>query len=180
MANPVGVMNGRVSFNSLLSAGIPFSQSPFWLRSLMTFFMSGMFLLLFVSVGCNVSDTTPVSHGGSVRDHVSLVDTLRAQGLKVEPTGPISQPFFPIPGHTLKVNDQKVQVFEFEDSSTTESQAKGISPDGMSIGQTIIQWTHPPHFFSTGKIIVVYLGTDASLLVQLEMAIGKQIAGAKP
>lgn len=113
-----------------------------------------------------------------MRDHVSLVDTLRAQGLKVEPTGPISQPFFPIPGQTLQVNGQDIQVFEFKGSPAAESQAKEISPDGLSIGQTAIHWISPPHFFSTGKIIVLYLGTDPVFLRQLEMTLGKQIAGA--
>ncbi len=114
-----------------------------------------------------------------MRNHVSLVDALRAQGLKVEPTGSITQPFFPIPGQTLNVNDQNIQVFEFEDSSTAKSHAQEISPDGLSIGQTSIQWNEPPHIFSTGTIIVLYLGTDASLLSQLEMALGQQIAGAQ-
>ena len=128
-------------------------------------------------MGCNGSDTTPVSHGGPVRDHVSLVDTLRAQGLTVVPTGQISQPFFPMPGQTLQVNGQDVQVFEFKDSSVTKSHAKEISPDGKSIQNTAIQWISPPHFFSTGKIIVLYLGTDPTLLRELEMVMGKQIAG---
>jgi hypothetical protein len=100
--------------------------------------------------------------------------------LTVEPTGPISQPFFSVPGQILRVNSQDIQVFEFEDASSTKSQAKEISPDGMSIGNTVVQWIDPPHFFSTGKILVLYVGTDTSLLRQLEIALGKQIAGASP
>ncbi len=123
-------MNVRVPFNPLLGVGIPFSR--------------GMFVFLLVAVGCNGSETTPVSHGGPARDHVSLVDTLRAQGLTVEPTGPISQPFFPMPGQTLQVNGQDVQVFEFKDSSATKSHAKEISPDGKTIHRTAIQWISPP------------------------------------
>ena len=180
VASPVGVMNVRVPFNFLLGVGIPFSHRPFWLRPLNKAFISGILLFLLVAVGCNGSDTTPVSHGGPVRDHVSLVDTLRAQGLTVEPTGPISQPFFPIPGQTLQVNGQDVQVFEFGDSSSAESQVKEISSDGMTIGNTVVQWISPPHFFSTGKIIVLYVGTDPTLIHELEMAMGKQVAGGGP
>lgn len=148
------------------------------LRSLCFYGMCGTIFFLCSSTGCNGSDAPTVSHGGPVRDHVSLVDTLRAQGLTVEPTGPISQPFFSMPGQTLRVNGQDIQVFEFEDSSSTESQAKEISSDGMSIGNTVVQWIAPPHFFLSGKIIVLYLGTDAELLKKLEIALGKQIAGA--
>ena len=172
-------MNDRVLSHPLRSFGIPFSHSHLWLRPLKAAFISGLFLFVLSSLGCNGSDTTSVSHGGPVRDHVSLVDTLRAQGLTVEPTGSISQPFFSMPGQTLQVNGQDIQVFEFEDSSSTESQAKEISSDGMSVRNTAIQWISPPHFFSTGKIIVLYLGTDQKLLKKLETALGTQFAGAK-
>ena len=148
------------------------------LRSFCFYGMWGTIFFLFSLTGCNGSDAPPVSHGGPVRDHVSLVDTLRAQGLTVKPTGPVSQPFFPIPGQALRVNDQDIQVFEFEDSSAAQSQAKEISSDGMSVGNTVVQWINPPHFFLSGKILVLYLGIDAELLKKLETALGKQIAGA--
>ena len=150
------------------------------LRSFCFFGMCETIFVLLSLTGCNASDPTPVSHGGPVQDHVSLVDTLRAQGLMVEPTGPISQPFFSVPGQTLQVNGQDIQVFEFADASSMKSQAKEISQDGMSIGNTVVQWISPPHFFSTGKIIVLYLGTDTELLKQLETALRKQMAGANP
>lgn len=149
------------------------------LRSLCFHGMWGTISFLVSLTGCNGSDAPPVSHGGPVRDHVSLVDTLRAQGLTVEPTGPISQPFFSVPGHMLQVNGQDIQVFEFEDPSAADSQAKEISSDGMSIGQTAVQWINPPHFFLTGKIIVLYVGANATLLHQLEKSLGKQIAGGE-
>lgn len=148
-------------------------------RSLCFYAICGIISSLISLTGCNGSDAPTVSHGGPVRDHVSLVDTLRAQGLTVEPTGPISQPFFSVPGQILRVNGQDIQVFEFEDASSTKSQAKEISSDGMSIGNTVVQWIDPPHFFSTGKILVLYVGTDTILLRQLEIALGKQIAGAR-
>jgi hypothetical protein len=148
------------------------------LRSLCCYGMFGTIFFLVPLTGCNGSDAPPVSHGGPVRDHVSLVDTLRAQGLTVEPTGPISQPFFSVPGQTLRVNGQDIQVFEFENPSAARSQAKDISPDGMSISHTVVQWIDPPHFFLSGKILVLYLGTDQELFKKLETVLGKQIAGA--
>ena len=42
-----------------------------------------------------VPPTTPiVSHGGPVKDYVSLVDNLRAAGATLDPAGTVSQPFF--------------------------------------------------------------------------------------
>ena len=168
----------KVIFHSHSHPVSPNTFQPFRLRSFYFYRICGTIVTLISLAGCNGPDTPVVSHGGPVRDHVSLVDTLRGQGLTVEPTGPISQPFFPIPGQTLQVNGKDIQVFEFEDSSVRESQEKEISSDGMSIGQTTVQWINPPHFFSKGRIIVLYAGTDTTLLRQLETALGKQIAGA--
>lgn len=147
-------------------------------RSLGFFAKCGITFVLFALAGCNGSDAPPVSHGGPVRDHVSLVETLRAQDLAVEPGGSISQPFFSIPGQILKVNGQDIQVFEFENANSTKSQAKDISPDGRSIGNTVVHWIDPPHFFLSGKVLVLYLGTDSELLKKLETVLGKPIAEA--
>lgn len=140
-----------------------------------------IFVILFTVLwltACNGTDTSRVSHGGPVRDHVSFVDTLRTQGLSVEPTGSVAQPFFPVPGQTLTVNGQDVQVFEFVNPSDRETFEQDISSDGKSIGNTMVQWVAPPHFFSKGKIIVLFLGSDQKLLRQLNAALGPQIAGA--
>ena len=142
------------------------------------FNLCGIIFSLFLMTGCNGSDAPLVSHGGPARNHVSLVDALRAQGLRVEPAGSVSQPFFPVSGQILKVNDQDIQVFEFEDPAAAQSQATKISPDGMSVGDTVLQWINPPHFFLSGKILVLYLGKDAELLKILETALGEPIAGA--
>ena len=176
--NPEVIMDIISLSTPHLDTPISFKIVPDGLQSFCFYGMCATIFSLFSLTGCNGSDTSRVSHGGPVHDHVSLVDTLRAQGLTVEPTGPISQPFFPIPGQTLKLNGQDIQVFEFQDSSVTESQAKEISPDGQSIGNTVVQWISPPHFFATGKIIVLYLGADPDLLKKLETALGKQIAGS--
>jgi hypothetical protein len=173
------MMSLSLFFNSLLRGVNRFSHRSFEPRPLNTFLsFSGVFFFLLASGGCNGSDPTTVSHGGAVRDHVSLVDSLRRQGLTVEPTGSVTQPFFSSPGQILRVNGQDVQVFEFEDPASAHSMAKEISTDGMSIGHTVINWVKPPHFFSTGKIIVLYVGSDPALLRQLEIAMGKQITGS--
>jgi hypothetical protein len=153
---------------------------PFLLPSIDLIRLCGTIVFLFSMAGCNGSDSPIVSHGGPVHNHVSLVDTLRAKGMKVEPTGPILQPFFHISGQMLRVNNEDIQVFEFQNSSAAQSQANEISPDGHTIGDTAIQWINPPHFFLSGKILVLYLGTDAEILKILEIALGKQIAGANP
>lgn len=53
-------------------------------------------LLLIGLVGCGGSSTPPTSHGGPVKDYVSLIDHLRAASATVVPTGTVTQPFFSV------------------------------------------------------------------------------------
>jgi hypothetical protein len=117
------------------------------------------------------------SHGNPIGGHVEFVDTLRAAGANVEPTGPVTQPFFTPEGHILKVNGADVQVFEYENEEAMESEASQIAPDGGSTSTTMITWMDAPHFYKLGRIIVLYVGSDTAMLDLLEQVLGPQFAG---
>ena len=118
-----------------------------------------------------------VSHGGPVKDYVSFIDTLRAAGATVEPTGEVEQPFFTVTGQTITVNAADVQVFEFADEAAAQAAASTVGPDGSSFKTTMVTWIDAPHFFRTGRIIVLYIGQDAELLKLLTSILGPQFAG---
>jgi hypothetical protein len=121
--------------------------------------------------------TPIVSHGGSVADYVSLIDNLRAAGTTVEPKGEVSQAFFSVKGQVISVNGGEVQVFEYADESAAEADAALISPDGGSIGTTMVTWVAAPHFYKIGKLIVLYVGNDSAVIKVLESVLGPQFAG---
>lgn len=118
-----------------------------------------------------------VSHGGDVTDYGSLVDALRAEGVTVEPAGTISQPFFSVEGQAITVNGEQVQAFEFADAAGADEAAQDISPDGSSVGTSMMTWVAPPHFYKTEKLIVLYVGENEEVLTALESVLGEQIAG---
>jgi hypothetical protein len=118
-----------------------------------------------------------VSHGGPLTDYVSLVDHLRATGAAVEPAGEISQAFFSVKGQVIKVNGNDVQVFEYESEAAAEVEARLVSPNGSSIGTTMVTWVSTPHFFKASRLIVLYVGDDATTLSTLEVVLGPQFAG---
>ncbi len=118
-----------------------------------------------------------VSHGGSVEDYVSIIDSLRAVGATVEPAGEISQPFFPVKGRVITVNDAGVQVFEFVNVYDANAEAVRVSVDGSFVGETHLNWVAPPHFFKNGKLIVLYVGDDSTLMNLLQAVLGRQFAG---
>jgi len=125
-----------------------------------------------------IPEETPVaSHGSSLSDYVSLIDALRAAGATIVPAGELSQPFFDVTGQMIQVDGEDVQVFEFPDEATAESVTSQISPDGSSTGTTMITWIAPPHFYHSGKVIVLYVGENEDILTLLEMVLGPQVAG---
>jgi hypothetical protein len=120
---------------------------------------------------------TAVSHGaGQVSDLVSLVDHLRATGFDVKPAGEVEQPFFDIKGTVLKVNGADVQVFEFTDAAAAKAAVATIGADGNPQG-AIVEWVAPPHFYQTGRIVVLYVGADKAIIEALTKTLGPQVAG---
>ncbi len=138
-----------------------------------------LFVITFLLVACGGQETPtpPVSHGGPVTDYVSLIDNLRAAGATVEPAGEVSQPFFSVEGWIINVNGEEVQVFEYADAGSADAEAALVSPDGGSVGTTMMQWVATPHFYKAGKLIVLYVGDSDSVADALEAALGSQFAG---
>ena len=112
-----------------------------------------------------------------VEDRASLIAALEALGATVEVGEPITQAFFTPEGSIIKVNGADVQVFEYESVEAMESEAAQVAPDGGSIGTSMVTWMDTPHFYKAGRIIVLYVGSDESVLSLLENALGPQFAG---
>ena len=93
------------------------------------------------------------------------------------PAGEVSQPFFSDEGQAIIVNGEQVQVFEYADESAVEADASKVSPDGGTVGTTMITWVATPHFFRSGRVMVLYVGDDTSTLKVLETVLGPQFAG---
>jgi hypothetical protein len=108
---------------------------------------------------------------------VILISALESSGATVEIGEPVSQVFFSVAGNILKVNGADVQVFEYESAEEMENEASQVSSDGGSIGTSMVTWIDAPHFYKAGRIIVLYVGSDASVLDLLEAALGPQFAG---
>jgi len=65
------------------------------------------------TVGGKTPTTPIVSHGGPVKDYVSLVDNLRAAGATVDPAGTASADFSAPEKQLLTVNGEDIQAFEY-------------------------------------------------------------------
>ncbi len=149
------------------------------------FFLTSLLMVAMLFAACapksqatDVPETGPTtSHGGPVEDYVSLVDALRAAGATVEPGDTVEQVFFTVMGQIIKVNGADVQVFEYESAEAMEADAALVAPDGGSIGTSMVTWVATPHFFKTGRVLVLYVGDDAAILDLLKSVLGEQFAG---
>lgn len=158
-------------------------------------------ILLLVSMafiaGCSNTPETPPSGtpeilpSGTGMDYASLVNSLRQAGATVELIGDASypRPIFSAPasGKAITVNGEYARVFEFSDEATAQAEAQRVTPDGFTIGPpsppgtpgTIVdfEWIAPPHWYQSGKLIVIYVGENQAIMELLESLLGPQFAG---
>lgn len=115
---------------------------------------------------------------GGIEDFAALVAALNEQSVPVEETGEtIEQAFFSVPAQLIRVNGEDVQVFEYADAAAAQQEAATIAPDGGSVGTSMVTWIATPHFYQSGRLIVLYVGENDQVTGPLESALGAQIAG---
>jgi len=123
------------------------------------------------------SENGSSSQSSAVEDKAGLIAALEGAGAKVESGDPIEQPFFSVPGEILKVNGADVQVFEYTSAEAMGIEASQVSQDGSSIGTSMASWMDVPHFFRSGRVLVLYVGNDTATLDILKGVLGEQFAG---
>jgi hypothetical protein len=149
-----------------------------------------LLMLAFLLIGCAgnsavdatmtspaASTETPVAEYPDVEDTESFLTALEVSGTTVERGESISQPFFSPEGSIIKLNGADVQVFEYENAEAMEKEASQVAPDGGSIGTSMVTWMDTPHFYKAGRLIVLYVGGDQTILSLLENRLGPQFAG---
>ncbi len=131
----------------------------------------------------------PQSHGGPVRDHVSFVDSLRAAGYMVEPLSDVQRPFLRPKGTLLRISGGDVtspaelESYNYDDrdlgtngAAAAQADAAQIQPDGQPKTGPVV-WPAPPHFFLSERVLVIYVGSDPTVLARLTDLLGPQFAG---
>ena len=117
---------------------------------------------------------------GAVIDYATLIDHLRSAGASVEPFGKVSQAFFSVESQVITVKEVKFTSLSTRDVAAADAEAEHISPDRSAFGRpptTMVHWVATPHFYKTGRLIVLYLGDDRLVTRALEAGLGPQFAG---
>ena len=132
-------------------------------------------LSLYSCGGSPVTSTPAESF--AVKDRASLIIGFQASNATAEIVESVFQDFFSPEGSLVRVNGVDIQVFEYETPEAMEQEAAQVSPDGGSVGTSMMMWMDAPHFYKTGRIIVLYVGSDENTLDLLQTVIGAQFAG---
>lgn len=141
-----------------------------------------LILLLVVTYtvsSCGAAATpTSTNEAAQTLDQAGLISALKAAGATPEIGDPITQEFFSIEGTLINLGSSDgFQVFEYKTVQDMEADAAKVAPDGGSVGTSMMNWIMPPHFFKSGRILVIYLGDNQTTLNLLEKILGKQFAG---
>jgi hypothetical protein len=114
---------------------------------------------------------------GEVNDYSSLVAAIKSRGILVDLTEELEESMFSAPAKVISVGGVDVQIFEFQTESDAKTSSLTVSEDGTEIGTSIIRWIDTPHFYTKGKIIVLYVGQNPEITNLLESILGAQFAG---
>jgi hypothetical protein len=122
----------------------------------------------------------------AIDDGAALGRALEAAGFAVEepPGDPSGSPFvmahkpFEHTVTRLAAGGHGLTVFEFPDPETAEAAANVVSPDGWGVAGGQYEWIASPHFWRSGRIIVLYLGDDGAFLESIKQILGGQFAGS--
>jgi hypothetical protein len=137
------------------------------------FLLAATLLLAVIAAACT-------SDAGATDDDTSLgsadlVDALRAADVAVELAGVAEQPFFSADGQAIEVAGETVQVFEYADDEARGAESVEIAADGTVIGTATIDWTDQPNLWATGRLIVLYVGTDWDTIDLLSRVLGDPV-----
>lgn len=125
------------------------------------------------------SDEPIIPFDGMATDYSSLIDAIQSRGVLVDLIDEIASESssFSVPIKVISVGGADVQVFEFQSESDAKTASLTVSKDGTEIGTSIIRWIDTPHFYTNGKLIVLYVGHNPEVVDLLESFLGKQFAG---
>ncbi len=125
---------------------------------------SAMFL-----TACRRDAATPAP---AITTAAELIAALEKAGADIEETALSGNPIFGVPVRALQVDRAVVHVYEYGRREEREAVSQGMSLDGRAINGTPVAWSTRPNVWATGRLIVVYPGTDGGMILLLSGLLG--------
>ncbi|GCE16500.1 hypothetical protein [Dictyobacter kobayashii] len=152
-------------------------KSILWLRTC-------ILLLCLILIGCGnaQTNTTQEKLEKNALNYASFVKKLQAVGVSGTKADAQNSDFFSGTPYGLLIKGERVSIFEYLTSEDAQNEAKRISSQGdiiqkSSSGSAVIDWVAPPHFYRSGRLIVLYVGNKQPVISLLQSILGPQFAG---
>jgi hypothetical protein len=133
-------------------------------------------VIALLAASCGDNHPVGPSDLGSTDALISALQQQGATAVRGETLPRDSNPSFSTNAQIVRVNGGVTSVFEYPSVAAADRDAAKVSRDGSAVGSTMITWVGPPHFFKSGRLIVVYAGSDAAVLQPLEAVLGPPFA----
>jgi hypothetical protein len=117
------------------------------------------------------------SDRGALQSAEDVAAGLQDQGLDASVAEQLETDLFSVPAAIVNAGGESIQVYEYANEATAQADAALVDASGSSIGGSQPFWVDMPHFFSSGNLIVLYVGSDGGVLSALEALLGSQYAG---
>ena len=117
------------------------------------------------------------SDGGALQSAEDLAAGLQDQGLDASVAEQLETDLFSVPAVIVNAGDESIQVYQYANEAGAGADAALVDASGSSVGTSMPFWVDVPHFFRSGKLIVLYVGSDESVLSALDALLGPQFAG---
>ncbi len=152
--------------------------------------------LALVAVGCAPAPTPPLFRPTNappatgpaatvapLADAAALEAALTAGGITWAFESEQDLGFLDVPGRIYRLaGEDSLEVHTYADAATAQAVSQRVAPNGRVIrdqaGENVaVEWLGTPHFFRSGPLIVVYVGTSPATLDVLTRALGPPFAG---
>ncbi len=135
--------------------------------------LTWMAVLLFgVLTACTPTVEPEAGPPTMIEDSRDLMRALLSSGATVRESEQLAMPNYGVPGRVIQVGEELVHLYEYESVRAREETSAGIGPDGMSVGGRAVSWPVPPGIWASGKVIVIYPGTDGGTTLLLMALLG--------
>ena len=112
---------------------------------------------------------------GDAFAYEDIEDALAGSGASVEVVDVGAWGPFSVEGIHLIVDGHDVRIMEYPDVAASRQEAATIGMEGWSVNNTPVEWIGWPHFWTEGRVIVLYLGEDPAAIEMITDVLGPEL-----
>lgn len=118
----------------------------------------------------------------------AVEDLLRQAGLDILFDSELPTDYLPGVARIYSIDEgrERAELYAYATEAEAVTAAAGVSPDGLSLAdprspgeRVAVQWPAPPHFYRSGRFLLIYAGKNEAALTALSEALGPPYAGAR-